>query len=34
MAFFNGLSHIGIPTKDFYKSTELYEKLGFELGSV
>lgn len=31
MAFFNGLSHIGIPTKNFYKSTELYEKLGFKL---
>lgn len=31
MAFFDDLSHIGFSTKDFYKSTELYEKLGFEL---
>ncbi|HIZ95132.1 MAG TPA: VOC family protein [Candidatus Ligilactobacillus excrementavium] len=31
MNLFNGISHIGIPTRNLYKTTELYEKLGFKL---
>lgn len=29
--FFNGLQHIGIPTRKFAESSKFYEALGFEL---
>ena len=29
--FFNGLQHIGIPTRRFAESRKFYEALGFEL---
>lgn len=31
MAYFKGISHVGITTQDFVQSVDLYEKLGFQL---